>query len=42
MANIQKICAQQLLADMYLASAVDNAILFYFFDDHETSDLPNN
>jgi hypothetical protein len=42
MANIQKNCAQQLLADMYSASAVENATLFCFFDDHETSDLPNN
>ena len=41
-AFIQSICAQQLLADMYLASAIDNATLFCFFDDHETSDLPNN
>ena len=41
-AFIQSICAQQLPADMYSASAVDNAILFCFFDDHETSDLPNN
>ena len=39
---IQSIYAQQLPADMYSASAVDNAILFCFFDDHETSDLPNN
>ena len=38
---IQRICAQ-LLADMYSALAVDNATLFYFFDDHETSDFPNN
>ena len=41
-AFIQSICAQQLPADMYSDSAVDNAILFYFFDDHETNDLPNN
>ena len=41
-AFIQRICAQQLLADMYSASAVDNATLFCFFDDHKTSDLPNN
>jgi hypothetical protein len=41
-AFIQRICAQQLPAAMYLASAVDNATLFCFFDDHETSDLPNN
>jgi hypothetical protein len=41
-AFIQKFCAQQLPADMYSASTVDNATLFYFFNDHETSDLPNN
>ena len=41
-AFIQSTCAQQLPADMYSASAVDNATLFCFFDDHETSDLPNN
>jgi hypothetical protein len=41
-AFIHKICAQQLSAAMYSASAVDSAILFYFLDDHETSDLPNN
>jgi hypothetical protein len=41
-AFIQSICTQQLLADMYLDSAVDNATLFCIFDDHETSDLPNN
>ena len=41
-AFIQSICAQQLPADMYSASAVDNAILFCFFDGHETSDLPYN
>jgi hypothetical protein len=41
-AFIHKICAQQLPAAMYSASAVDSAILFYFLDDHETSDLPNN
>jgi hypothetical protein len=41
-AFIQRICAQQLPVDMYSASAVDNATLFCFFDDHETSDLPNN
>ena len=39
-AFIQSTCAQQLPADMYSASAVDNATLFCFFDDHETSDLP--
>jgi hypothetical protein len=27
---------------MYLASLVDNATLFCFFDDHKISDLPNN
>jgi hypothetical protein len=41
-AFIQRICAQEPLTDMYLASAVDNATLFCFFDDHETSDLPPN
>ena len=40
-AFIQSICAQ-LPADIYSASVVDNATLFCFFDDHETSDLPNN
>jgi hypothetical protein len=39
---IQSISAQQLPANMYSASAVDNATLFCFFDDHEISDLPNN
>ena len=41
-AFIQSTYAQQLPADMYSASTVDNATLFCFFDDHETSDLPNN
>jgi hypothetical protein len=41
-AFIQRICAQQLPAAMYSVSAVDNATLFYFFDDHETSDLSNS
>jgi hypothetical protein len=41
-AFIQRICAPQLPMDMYSASAVDNATLFCFFDDYETSDLPNN
>jgi hypothetical protein len=41
-AFIQRICAQQLPAAMYSALAVDNATLFCFFDDHETSDLPNS
>ena len=41
-AFIQSICAQQLPVDIYLASAVDNATLFCFFDNHETSELPNN
>ena len=41
-AFIQSICAQQLPADMYSASAVDNATLFYFFDDQETNDLPSS
>ena len=40
-AFIQSICAQ-LPVDMYLALAVDNAILFCFFDDHKTSNLHNN
>ena len=35
-AFIQSIYAQQLSADMYSASMVDNATLFCFFDDHET------
>jgi hypothetical protein len=39
---IQRICAQQLPAAMYLALAVESAILFCFFDDQETSDLPNS
>jgi hypothetical protein len=39
---IQSIYAQQLPVDMYLASVVDNAILFFFFDNQEISDLPNN
>jgi hypothetical protein len=41
-AFIHKICAQQLPVVMYSASVIDSAILFYFLDDHETSDLPNN
>jgi hypothetical protein len=41
-AFIQRICAQQLLAAMYLASAVDNTTLYCFFDDHETSYLPDS
>jgi hypothetical protein len=41
-AFIQRICAQQLLTAIYLALVVDNATLFCFFDDHETSDLPNS
>jgi hypothetical protein len=41
-AFIQSICAQQLLAAMYLASAVESVILFCFLDDHEISDLPNS
>jgi hypothetical protein len=32
-ASIQRICAQQLLAAMYSASAVETAILLCFFDD---------
>ena len=35
-------CAQQLPALMYLASAVESATLFCFFDDHDTRDLPSN
>jgi hypothetical protein len=41
-AFIQSNWAQQLPAEMYFASAVESAILFYFFDDQDTSDLPNN
>jgi hypothetical protein len=41
-AFIQRIYAQQLSADMYSASAVENATLFCFFDDQDTSDLPNS
>jgi hypothetical protein len=41
-AFIQRICAQQLPTDMYLASAVESATLFCFFDDQDTSDLPNS
>jgi hypothetical protein len=41
-AFIQRMCAQQLLTVMYLASAIESAILFYFLDDHETSDLLNS
>ena len=41
-AFIQRICAQQLPVDMYSASVVDNATLFCFFDDQDTSDLPNS
>jgi hypothetical protein len=41
-ALIQRIYAQQLPAAMYSSSTVDNITLFYFFDDHETSDLPNS
>ena len=41
-AFIQSICAQQLSTNMYSASVVNNATLFCFFDDHETSDLFNN
>jgi hypothetical protein len=37
-----KYYAQQLSADMYSASTVDNATLFCFFDYHETSNLSNN
>jgi hypothetical protein len=41
-AFIQRIYAQQLPVAMYSALVVDNATLFCFFDDHETSDFPNN
>jgi hypothetical protein len=41
-AFIQRICAQQLPAAMYSALAVESATLFYFLDDHETSDLSNS
>jgi hypothetical protein len=41
-AFIQRIYAQQLSAAMYLASMVESATLFCFFDDQETSDLPNS
>jgi hypothetical protein len=41
-AFIQRIYAQQLPAAMYSASAIESATLFCFFDDQETSDLPNN
>jgi hypothetical protein len=41
-AFIQRIYAQQLPTDMYSASAVENATLFCFFDDQDTSDLPNS
>jgi hypothetical protein len=41
-AFIQRIYAQQLPTDMYSALVVNNATLFYFFDDHETNYLPNN
>jgi hypothetical protein len=41
-AFIQRIYAQQLPVDMYLASVINNATLFYFFDDQDTSDLPNS
>jgi hypothetical protein len=41
-AFIQSVYAQQLPVDMYSASAVDNAILFCFFDNQEISDLLNS
>jgi len=41
-AFIHRICAQHLPTAMYSALAVDSATLFYFLDDHETSDLPNS
>ena len=34
--------AQQLSTEMYSASVVESATLFYFFDDQDTSDLPNS
>ena len=40
-AFIQSNWAQQLPAKMYSASAVESATLFCFFDDQDTSDLPN-
>ena len=39
MAFIYSNCAQQLLALMYSASKVDSATLFWFFEDHDMSDL---
>jgi hypothetical protein len=41
-AFIYSICAQQLSAAMYSASAVESVRLFCFLDDHEISDLPNS
>ena len=41
-AFIQSNWAQQLPAEMYSASAVESATLFCFFDDQDTSDLPNS
>jgi hypothetical protein len=41
-AFIQRIYAQQLPAAMYSALAVESATLFCFFDDQDTSDLPNS
>jgi hypothetical protein len=41
-AVIQRIYAQQLPVAIYLASAVESATLFYFFDDQQISDLPNS
>ena len=41
-AFIQSNWAQQLPAEMYSASAVESATLFCFFNDQDTSDLPNS
>jgi hypothetical protein len=41
-AFIQSNWVQQLPTEMYSASAVKSATLFCFFDDQDTSDLPNN
>jgi hypothetical protein len=41
-AFIQSNWAQQLPAEMYSASAVESVTLSCFFDDQDTSDLPNS
>ena len=41
-AFIQSNWAQQLPTEIYSASAVESATLFYFFDDQDTSDLFNS